>query len=126
MWDEKLWNTVGDLAVTGDGRRVLLASFSHGVQVYDGDGGLNASYVLKGAPSRLSTSFDGSSIVVATQENYLYRMNPQGQLLWAAEAPDAIVRVHADPLGQGFVCGFASGRIVRFDWPGLAAGGHRP
>ncbi len=117
VWDEKLWNTVGDLAITGDGRHVFLASYSHGIQVYDGEGCPFASYVLKGSPSRLSTSVDGSAIIVATQENYLYRMNPQGHLHWAAEAPDPVVRVHADPLGQSFVCGFDTGRVVRFDWP---------
>ena len=118
VWDEKLWNTVGDLAITGDGRYVYLAGFSHGVQVYDGEGCRFASYVLKGAPSRLSISVDGTAIMVATQEHYLYRMNPQGHLFWAAEAPAAVVRVHSDPLGQGFICGFDTGRIVRFDWPG--------
>lgn len=116
IWQEKLLGTVGDLAITGDGRLSYLAGYSHGIQVFDAEGYNHASYIVKGAPSRLSTSFDGSQIVVATQENYLYRMNPQGELLWAAEAPDAVTRLHSDPLGQGFVCGFESGRIVRFDW----------
>jgi hypothetical protein len=116
-WAEKLLNTVGDLAITGNGRLSYLASFSHGVQVYDAEGYNHAAYVVKGSPSRLSTSFDGSVIVVATQENYLYRLNPQGHLIWAAEAPEAILGLHCDPLGQGFVCGFESGRVIRFDWP---------
>ena len=116
VWQEKLLNTVGDLAVTGDGRLSYLAGFSHGVQVYDAEGYSHASYVVNGSPSRLSTSFDGSVIFVATQENFLYRMNPKGELFWAAEAPEAITQLHADPLGQGFICGFESGRVARFDW----------
>ncbi len=116
-WQEKLLNTVGDLAITGNGRLSYLATFSHGIQVYDGEGSNHAAYIVKGSPSRLSTSFDGLVIVAATQENFLYRMNPQGQLYWAAEAPEPIIRLHCDPLGQGFVCGFASGRVLRFDWP---------
>ena len=117
VWEEKLMGTVGDLAITGDGRFAYLAGFSHGVQVFDSEGCNHAGYVVKGTPSRISTSFDGSAIIVATQENYLYRMNPQGELLWAAEAPDAVARVHSDPLGQGFICGFESGRVLRYDWP---------
>lgn len=118
VWMESVLNSVGDVALTGDGRLSYLAGFSHGIQVYDGEGYSRASYVVQGSPSRVSTSYDGSTILVATQENFLYRMNPQGQLLWAAEAPEPILRLHADPLGQGFVCGFESGRVVRFDWPG--------
>ena len=117
VWEEKLLSTIGDLAITGNGRFAYLAGFSHGVQVFDSEGYNHAGYVVKGAPSRISTSFDGKAVIVATQENYLYRMNPRGELLWAAEAPDAIVRVQMDPLGHGFVCGFESGRIIRFDWP---------
>ncbi len=117
VWDVQVLSTVGDLAITGDGRYSYLAAFSHGVQVYDNEGNNHASYMVKGSPARISTSFDGAMIMVATQENYLYRMNPKGELLWAAEAPDAITRLHCDPLGTGFLCGFASGRIARFDWP---------
>lgn len=116
VWHEKLLSKVGDLAITGDGRLSYLASYNHGIQVYDSEGYSHASYVVKGTPSRLSTSFDGKTIIAATQENYLYRMNPKGELVWAAEAPDAITRLHADPLGKGFVCGFSSGRVVRYDW----------
>jgi outer membrane protein assembly factor BamB len=117
VWVETLLNSVGDVAVTGDGRLSYLASYSHGLQVYDGEGYSRASYVVQGSPSRVSTSFDGSTIFVATQENFLYRLNPKGQLHWAAEAPESITRLHSDPLGQGFVCGFESGRVMRFDWP---------
>lgn len=116
VWMESVLNTVGDVALTGDGWLSYLASYSHGIQVYDGEGYSRASYVVQGSPSRVSISYDGSTILVATQENYLYRMNPKGQLLWAAEAPEPIIRLHADPLGHGFVCGFESGRVVRFDW----------
>lgn len=116
VWDNKLLSKVGDLAITGNGQLSYIAAYNHGIQVYDSEGYSHASYVVQGTPSRISTSFDGRTIIVATQENYLYRMNPQGELLWATEAPDAITRVHADPLGQGFVCGFASGRVVRYDW----------
>lgn len=117
VWQERVLGTIGDLAITGNGRFAYLAAFSHGVQVYDAEGYNHAAYVVKGAPSRISTSFDGSTIIVATQENYLYRMNPRGELVWAAEAPDEITRVLADPLGQGLVCGFESGRLLRLDWP---------
>jgi hypothetical protein len=117
VWQESVLSTVGDVAITGDGRLSYLASFSHGIQVYDAEGYNHASYVVNGSPSRLSTSFDGSVILTATQENFLYRLNPQGQLLWAAEAPEPVLGLHSDPLGQGFVGGFESGRVARFDWP---------
>ncbi len=117
VWQERLLNTVGDVAVTGDGQLSYLAGFNHGIQVYDAEGYNHASYIVNGSPSRLSTSFDGSVILTATQENFLYRLNPQGQLLWAAEAPEPILQLHSDPLGQGVICGFESGRVVRLDWP---------
>jgi outer membrane protein assembly factor BamB len=116
LWNEKLWATVGDLSISGDGKLIFLAEFAHGIQSYDPRGNSLANYVVEGTPSRLSVSFFGERLVTCTAERYLYWLDADGALLWAAEAPDEIVSLHCDPLGEWFVAGFKSGRVMRLDW----------
>lgn len=116
LWDEKLWSNTGDIAAAGDGSIILLACFTHGVQIYDGTGRYCGSYLLEGTASHVSLSFDPGRIVAATLERHLYWLDAQGELIWATEMPDDICHVGCDPLGSGVVCGLESGRLLWLDW----------
>lgn len=116
VWEEKLWASAGDIAVSGNGEMVLVACFAHGIMRHDGDGNQTGSYQVEGTAARVACSYLPYRIVAATIERHLYWMNADGKMIWAAEAPEDISRVACDPLGKGLICGFASGRIVRLDW----------
>ena len=116
LWSEKMWATVGDLSISGDGKVLFLAEFAHGIQSFDARGNTMANYVVEGTPARLSVSYFGERLVVSTVERHLYWLDADGALLWAAETPDAVVSSHCAPLGEWFVAGFQSGRVVRLDW----------
>ena len=116
LWSEKMWATVGDLSISGDGKVLFLAEFAHGIQSYDARGDTMANYVVEGTPARLSVSYFGERLVVSTVERHLYWLDADGALLWAAETPDEVVSLHCDPLGEWFLAGFKSGRVVRLDW----------
>lgn len=116
LWNEKLWSNVGQLSITGDASRIHLACFTHGVQVYKGDGTNAGSYVLDGTVSRAAASFEPHRLIAATVERAVYWINSDGALLWSATAPDDIAAVQCDALGEFAVVGFASGRVVRLDW----------
>lgn len=116
LWSEKMWATVGDLSISGDGKVLFLAEFAHGIQSYDARGNTMANYVVEGTPARLSVSYFGERLVVSTVERHLYWLDADGALLWAAETPDEVVSLHCDPLGEWFLAGFKSGRVVRLDW----------
>lgn len=118
IWNERVWTNVGDLSVSGDGKRLFLAEFGHGLHSLDGRGKNQTAYVVEGAPSRVSVSFMGERIATSTLERQLYWLDADGSLLWAAECPDVVQNLICDPLGEWLIVGFESGRILRLDWEG--------
>ena len=116
IWTEKLWSNVGDLAVTGDGRSVFLAGFTHGAQLYDGAAGVSqGTFVAEGTVGLVTCGFSKKHLVAATLERQLFSVDDGGSLVWHLTAPEDVNRVLMSPLGDWIVCGFASGRIVRLD-----------
>ena len=111
-WSEKMWSNIGDIGVTGDGRRVYLAAYNHGIQMIDGSGANRGSYMVEGTPNHVSTSFVPQRLVVGTLERHLYWLDSDGEILWAASPPDDIRKVLCDPSGGGMICGLASGQII--------------
>lgn len=116
VWSDKLWSNVGQLALAGDASLIFLACFTHGVQVYDGDGGTVGSYVLEGTASRVAVSFEPQKILAATVERKLYWLDADGEVLWSTSPPDDIEAVACDPLGEWVICGLKCGRVFRLDW----------
>jgi WD40 repeat protein len=116
VWSDKLWSNVGQLSIAGDASMIYLACHTHGVQVYDGDGGTVGSYVLDGTVSRAAVSFEPQRILAATIERKLFWLDADGELLWSAEPPDAVETLAVDPLGEWAICGLKCGRIFRLDW----------
>jgi hypothetical protein len=116
IWNEACWSNIGDLAITGDGRTVFIAGLNLGIQRFDGYGNSQGTYVLEGTPNHIATSFGLRRLVASTIEKGLYWLDADGEILWAAETAEAARTLRCDPLGAGIVCGFESGRVVRFDW----------
>jgi hypothetical protein len=116
-WQQQLWSNVGDLSVTGDGKSILLACYSHGILCFDGHGRQVGSYQLGGTVSRVSASFLPGRIVATTMERHFYYIDTDGQFVFQAMLPDDVCRVFCDPAGTGVVVGLSSGRIQRLDWP---------
>jgi hypothetical protein len=115
-WQQQLWSNVGDLSLTGDGKTILLACYSHGIQCYDGQGRQVGSYQVGGTVSRVSTSYLSGRIAAATLERHFYSIEANGQVAFQATLPDDVCRVFCDPSGRGVVVGLTSGRIMRLDW----------
>lgn len=118
FWEEKIWSNVGGIATTGDGELIYVAAFSHGVQVFDGDGDAVGSYVVEGTVKKIAASYEPHRVVAATLEQHLYLLDPDGEMLWAARTPADVVGLACDPLGEFVVCGFADGHVVGLDWSG--------
>jgi hypothetical protein len=114
-WTERLWSTVADLAITGDGQSIALAGLSHGLQIYDGEGSSKGTFVLDGTAHLVSSSYAKKRWAAATLEKQLLLLDSNGELKWMTTAPDDITRLHLSPLGDWLVVGFAEGRVVRLD-----------
>ncbi len=114
-WSERLWSTVADLAVTGDGEMVVLAGLAHGVQVFDSLGSAQGSFVLDGTASLVAASYTRRRIVAATLEKHVTLLDTEGTMRWMIQPPDDVLRLQMGPMGDHVVIGFADGHITRLD-----------
>lgn len=119
IWQEKLWNNVGGMRMTGDGQLIYTACFGHGIQTYNGDGNSIGAYVLDGTVSRIDVSYEPQRLIAASIERGLYWLDTDGELLWVTSTPDDIVDLVCDPLGEWAICGFAGQGVYRLDWGGV-------
>jgi hypothetical protein len=118
LWQEKLFASVGDIALSGDGSNILLACFAMGVQCHDDSGSQVGSYQIGGTVSRIALSYDNSRMAAATIERHFYWLGTDGNVHWQVETPEDIGILQCDPLGRGVILGFQSGRLLRLDWDG--------
>ncbi|WP_437204276.1 hypothetical protein [Planctomicrobium sp. SH664] len=119
IWQQRNWANVGQMAATGDGDLIYLASFGHGIQALDGDGATVGSYVLDGTVKRIDVSFEPQRLIASTIERSLYWLDADGEMLWATAVDDDINGVICDPLGEWAIFGMAQQGIYRLDWGGL-------
>lgn len=120
LWEEKLWGNVGDMAVTGDGKSILLACFTQGIQCHTERGAHRGSYQVGGTVCRVAASFVSKRLAAATQERQFYWLDLDGRVEWETVLPEDVCRLICDPFGTGVICGFQSGHIVRLDWDDAA------
>jgi hypothetical protein len=116
LWSERTFTSLGDMHAAANGETILLAAFNQGIQSFGENGSAGDSYLVEGTVCRISCSFNADRIAAATVERHLYWLDSDGQLLWATQVDDDIVRVLCDPLGEWLLCGLSSGHIVRLDW----------
>lgn len=117
IWNERITNNVGGMFVTGDGKRILLASYIQGVQMMNGRGQQKGSFLLDGVPTVVRASSNRQRIVALTQESRIYLLNFDGEMQWAADlSNDPPVNICLGPFGDRlFVC-TASGRLLQLQW----------
>lgn len=117
LWSQQLSCNVGALAVSGCGRRILLAGFNHGIQMLNGRGHQRGSFMLDGIPATVSVSASRRRIAVLTLESRVYWMNFEGDMLWAGDlSMDPPTRIAAGPLGERLFLVTQSGRLLQLQW----------
>ncbi|MBL8820299.1 MAG: hypothetical protein JNL58_30020 [Planctomyces sp.] len=117
LWSEKLINNVGDLSVSGCGRRILLAAFNHGIQLCNRSGKQRGSFMVDGIPARVSGATTRTRLAALTLENRVYWLDFEGDLKWAADlSPDPPQHICVGPLGDRLFLATASGRLMQLSW----------
>ena len=117
IWKDKIYSNVGELAVTADGRMLAMAMFSHGVQKYSGDGESAGRFMVEGTPHKIAMSESGHRIAISTLEQHLYWIDADGNLLWAAHAPETIQKLMIAPVGETLFVALQNGRVLSLRWP---------
>ena len=123
-WSEQIWTNVGDLAVNGNGRTVLLAAFIHGIQRFNSRGRGQGFYDIGGTAHLVSISYIGTIIAAATIEERFVLLDLEGNILWQADLPEPLVALRCGAFGEQVVCGFSSGLVQCLEWSPWAR--HRP
>ena len=116
-WTEQIWRNVGDLAVNGNGRTILLAAFNHGVQSFTARGRSHGFFDIEGTVHLVSISYVGTILAAATREQQLYLLDIDGSILWQATLPEPLATLRCGPLGEHIICGFSSGLVECLRWP---------
>ena len=116
-WNERIVNNVGAMAVTGCGKRILLAAFNHGIQVMNRYGKLEGSFAVDGVPNRVAASSTRRRFAATTIEHRLYWLNFDGDLVWGCDfSSDPVVCMDVDPMGDRLFIATQSGRLLQLTW----------
>jgi len=116
VWEQPLWSNVGDLSVTHDQVHIHLAALNHGIKVYNGQGENITGYILEGTVNRVATSYRGQQILASTVENQIYRLDHDGEMLWAAHPESPVTHLFSHPLGKEGVAVFEDNQAVLMKW----------
>ncbi len=117
VWTEHILNNVGDLSVSEGGKRLFLAAFNHGVQVYGLDGQQLGSFAIDGIPSRVVCSATRARVAVLTLENRIFLLNFEGSIQWAVDiSQDPPEHIAMGPLGDRLFIASSSGCLLAATW----------
>ncbi len=118
IWNEHLPNNAGGLSVSEGARRIFLAAFNHGVQVFNTSGDQLGSFAIDGIPGRVSASATKQRIAVLTLENRIYWLNFEGTIQWAVDiSHDPPEHICTGPLGDRLFIATRSGCVLQVSWP---------
>ena len=116
-WNERIMNNVGNMVMTGDGKRILLSAFNHDVQVLNGSGKQKGSFVVDGIPDFVAVSGSRRRLVTRTIEHRLYWLNFDGEVSWGCDlSTDPVRNLCAGPLGDRLYMSTQSGRLLQLVW----------
>ena len=118
IWNEQLLNNVGGMSLAEGAKRVFLAAFNHGVQVYNRSGEQLGAFAIDGIPSRVSAAATKSRVAVLTLENRIYWLNFDGEIQWAVDiSQDPPQHICTGPLGDRLYIATQSGCVLQVCWP---------
>ncbi|GAB5442470.1 MAG: hypothetical protein Fues2KO_28190 [Fuerstiella sp.] len=116
-WNERIMNNVGNMAVSGDGSRILLSAFNHGVQLLNGRGRQKGSFMVDGIPDFVAVAASKRRLIARTIEHRLYWMTFEGEVSWGCDlASDPPREICIGPLADHLFLSTQSGRLLHLAW----------
>lgn len=116
-WNQNIMNNVGNMALTGDGKRILLSAFNHGVQVLNSEGQQKGSFVVDGIPDFVAIASSRRRLVTRTIEHRLYWLNFDGEISWGCDfVADPPAHLCVGPMGDRLFMSTQSGRLLQLVW----------
>lgn len=116
-WNERIMNNVGNMAVTGDGKRIVLSAFNHGVQVLNSSGKQKGAFMVDGIPDFVGVAATRRRLVTRTIEHRIFWLNFDGEVSWGCDlSPDPARNICVGPLGDRLFISTQSGRLMQLVW----------
>lgn len=116
-WNERIMNNVGNIAVSGDGSRILLSAFNHGVQLLNSRGRQKGSFMVDGIPDFVDVAATKRRLVARTIEHRLYWLTFEGEVSWGCDlSSDPPREICVGPLGDRLYLSTQSGRLLHLAW----------
>jgi len=113
VWAEPQVSNIGSMAVAEPARRILLAAFNHGVQVFDLQARHLGSFNVDGIPSKVACTTTRHRLAVVTEEHRIFWLSFDGNVLWAADlSHDPLQHVAVSALGDQMLLASASGCLL--------------
>lgn len=117
IWAEPQVSNIGDMAVAEPARRILLAAFNHGVQVFDLQARQLGSFNVDGIPSKVACTATRNRLAVVTEEHRIFWLSFEGNVLWAADlSHDPLQHIAVSALGDQLLLASASGCLLNCGW----------
>lgn len=118
LWEEKVLSQIGSLAVAGDGSRIILAGFTHGVPIHDEVGDSLGSMMVDGTATRAAADNTCDRLLVTTLEQALYWVDADGDILWGGQTPEPVTSIAVDPFGESIQLAMPEAGVLRLHWEG--------
>jgi hypothetical protein len=112
LWRDGLVAHVGSLAVSGDGRQVLLACFSEGVLRYDGQGRKQGRLAVPEPCRLVALSYDGRLLLFGGLSTRLLLLDAAGTTLASHQLEKPFTALALSPLGEAAVIALNGGPVV--------------
>lgn len=116
VWRDGLVAHVGGLAVSGDGRRIVLACFTEGLKRYSAEQQRPVS-VGKGIAARaIAMNYAGDVLLtIGLEGTTLTRRDAEGQTVEEIALPGPVAGLAADALGEAAVVALTAGELRRYE-----------
>lgn len=112
LWRDAPPTHVGSLCCDGTGSTVLLACFSDGLRHHDATGSHRGNLPTPAPCRRAAISFDGNTILVASESASLALLNRQGRVLETLALPQSATALVLGALGELGVFGLPTGDVT--------------
>lgn len=116
LWTEKVLCGIGSLTVAGNGNRIVLAGFTHGVPIHDEVGDSLGSMMVEGTAFLAAADITCDRMLISTLEQALYWVDADGDILWAGQTPEVADSLDVDPFGEFIQPAFAELGVLRLHW----------
>lgn len=117
QWDERVANNVGQMVVSGCGKRIMLAAFALGIQVYTKSGRLKESHSFDGEIAEIAGSSTRKRLAARTLDERLCWIDYEGNMKWSADlSSDPVSKMCVGPMGDRMFMATKSGQLLHLLW----------